>query len=151
MILIIGAFHGEGGIGTLALAKIALSIVFLGLMIAYLGQRKRVRLPFVKEVGRANDLTPLAGLGFCFGAAALSGLARDSGCWASAEGTAVAAGVEERRERVVPVAADPEPLQLLALHIHPMLRIGAAFRAEFLDRADFVRSPGQDSKEPGEL
>ena len=74
MILIIGAFQGEGGIGTLAILKIIISIVFLGLMIAYLGQRKRVRLPFVKEVGRTTDLTPLAGLGFCFGAAALSGL-----------------------------------------------------------------------------
>ena len=74
MILIIGAFHGEGGIGTLAILKIAISIVFLGLMIAYLGKRKRVRLPFSKSIGRANDLTPLAGLGFCFGAAAVSGV-----------------------------------------------------------------------------
>ncbi|MPZ08611.1 MAG: cation/H(+) antiporter [Kiloniellaceae bacterium] len=74
MILIIGAFHGEGGIGTLAILKIAISIVFLGLMIAYLGKRKRVRLPFSKGIGRANDLTPLAGLGFCFGAAAVSGV-----------------------------------------------------------------------------
>jgi CPA2 family monovalent cation:H+ antiporter-2 len=74
MILIIGAFRGEEGIGTLALLKIGISIVFLGLMIAYLGKRKRVRLPFAKDVGRANDLTPLAGLAFCFGAAALSGL-----------------------------------------------------------------------------
>lgn len=74
MILIVGAFHREGGIGTLAILKIVLSIVFLGLMIAYLGKRKRVRLPFAKGVGGANDLTPLAGLAFCFGAAALSGL-----------------------------------------------------------------------------
>ncbi|MGF1629881.1 MAG: cation:proton antiporter [Kiloniellaceae bacterium] len=74
MILIIGAFRGEGGIGTLAILKIGISIVFLGLMIAYLSQRKRVRLPFTKDIGRANDLTPLAGLAFCFGAAALSGL-----------------------------------------------------------------------------
>mgnify|MGYP003700519559 CR=1 FL=1 len=61
-----------------ALSSTAVAIkmleVFLGLMIAYLSKRKRVRLPFSKDVGRANDLTPLAGLGFCFGAAAISGL-----------------------------------------------------------------------------
>ena len=32
------------------------------------------------------------------------------------------------------MAEDAEPLHLLALHIHPMLGIGAAFGAEFLDR-----------------
>lgn len=74
MILIIGAFRSGGEIGTLAILKIIISIVFLGLMIAYLGKRKRVRLPFAKNVGRSIDLTPLAGLGFCFGAAAVSGL-----------------------------------------------------------------------------
>lgn len=74
MILIVGAFHGDGGIGTLSIVKILLSIVFLGLMIAYLGKRKRVRLPFAREVGRSRELLPLAGLGFCFGAATLSGL-----------------------------------------------------------------------------
>jgi len=74
MILIIGAFHGDGGIGTLAIMRIVISIVFLALMIAYLGKRKRVRLPFAKDIGRNTELTPLAGLAFCFGAAALSGL-----------------------------------------------------------------------------
>ncbi len=74
MILIVGAFRGDGGIGPLAIVKILLSIVFLALMIAYLGKRKRVRLPFAREIGRNRELLPLAGLGFCFGAAALSGL-----------------------------------------------------------------------------
>lgn len=74
MILIVGAFRGDSEVGALTIVKIILSIVFLGLMIAYLSKRKRVRLPFSKDVGRANDLTPLAGLGFCFGAAAISGL-----------------------------------------------------------------------------
>ena len=74
MILIIGAFRGDEEIGTLAILKIVISMIFLGLMIAYLGKRKRVRLPFAKNVGRSTELTPLAGLGFCFGAAAVSGL-----------------------------------------------------------------------------
>jgi len=74
MILIIGAFHGEGSVGTLAILKIIISIIFLALMIAYLGKRTRVRLPFAKAIVRSQDLMPLAGLGFCFGAAAVSGL-----------------------------------------------------------------------------
>src|SRR3546814_2802225 len=41
-----------------------------------------------------------------------------------------------RQVRMIPVAADAEPLQLLALDIDPMLRIGAAFGAEFLDRSE---------------
>src|SRR3546814_1730989 len=35
---------------------------------------------------------------------------------------------------MVPVAADAEALELLALGVDPMLGIGAAFGAEFLDR-----------------
>ncbi len=74
MILIIGAFRSGQEIGTLAILKIVISIIFLALMIAYLGKRKRVRLPFAKNIGRSTDLTPLAGLAFCFGAATVSGL-----------------------------------------------------------------------------
>src|SRR3546814_18760410 len=36
--------------------------------------------------------------------------------------------------RVVPIAADAEALQLLALGIHPLLGIGPAFGTKFLDR-----------------
>ena len=39
-----------------------------------------------------------------------------------------------RQIRMIPVAADAEALQLLALGVDPMLRISAAFGAEFLDR-----------------
>src|SRR3546814_5657263 len=35
---------------------------------------------------------------------------------------------------MIPVAADAEALQLLALDVDPMLGVGAAFGAEFLDR-----------------
>jgi CPA2 family monovalent cation:H+ antiporter-2 len=74
MILIVGALRGEGDVSAMEIIKILLSMIFLGLMIAYLGKRKRVRLPFAKVVGRSTELTPLAGLAFCFGAATLSGL-----------------------------------------------------------------------------
>jgi len=74
MMLVIGAFRGGGEFGLEALLKIALSIGFLAALIVYLLRRQRLRLPFAKAVGNNPDLIPLAGLGFCFGAAALSGL-----------------------------------------------------------------------------
>ncbi len=74
MMLIVGSF-GEGGtIGLGSIITVVLSLAFLGLFIYYLSQRQRIRLPFAKLVGKSVDLTPLAGLAFCFGAAAFSGL-----------------------------------------------------------------------------
>ena len=74
MMLIIGSFRGGQGIGVDSLAMVALSVGFLAVLILYLLRRQRLRLPFASWVGNNADLTPLAGLGFCFGAAALSGL-----------------------------------------------------------------------------
>jgi len=74
MMLIIGSFRGGQGIGVESLAMVGLSVGFLGILILYLLRRQRLRLPFASLVGNNPDLTPLAGLGFCFGAAALSGL-----------------------------------------------------------------------------
>ena len=75
MMLIIASFKGEGGgIGLEALVKVALSVAFLGLMIVYLSRRRALRLPFLRSMTRSTDLMSLAGLAFCFGAAAVSGL-----------------------------------------------------------------------------
>jgi CPA2 family monovalent cation:H+ antiporter-2 len=54
--------------------KVVLSVGFLALLVFYLLRRERLRLPFAQVVGRNQDLIPLAGLAFCFGAAAISGL-----------------------------------------------------------------------------
>ncbi|MGH6947902.1 MAG: cation:proton antiporter [Kiloniellales bacterium] len=74
MMLVLGSFRGDGAFGVEALLKIALALGVLALLIFYLQRRERVRLPFAQMVGNNHDLTPLAGLAFCFGAAALSGL-----------------------------------------------------------------------------
>ena len=75
MMLIVSSFEGEGGgLGLDALVKVALSITFLGLLIIYLGRREAIRLPFISAATESLDLMPLAGLAFCFGASALSGL-----------------------------------------------------------------------------
>ncbi len=74
MMLIVGSFRGGQGIGWSALLTVALSVVFLAILIVFLLRRQRLRLPFARAVGNSAELTPLAGLAFCFGAAALSGL-----------------------------------------------------------------------------
>ncbi|MDJ0893661.1 MAG: cation:proton antiporter [Alphaproteobacteria bacterium] len=73
MLLAISAL-GTGGFGFAAAGKIALSIVALALLIWYLSRRHRITLPFSHVVVGHVDLTPLSGLAYCFGAAALSGL-----------------------------------------------------------------------------
>jgi CPA2 family monovalent cation:H+ antiporter-2 len=74
MMLIVGSFRGGGTMEFDAVIKMAVSIVFLGVLIVYLSRRRRIRLPFARLIGSNPDLMPLAGLAFCFGTAALSGL-----------------------------------------------------------------------------
>ncbi len=74
MMLIVASFRDGGRFGFEALFMVALSVGFLALLVFYLLRRERLRLPFTRVVGKNQDLIPLAGLGFCFGAAALSGL-----------------------------------------------------------------------------
>ncbi|MBY0501234.1 MAG: cation:proton antiporter [Alphaproteobacteria bacterium] len=75
MILIIrGLQPGEHVDITLMLAKIMVSVGLLAVLVWYLGRRERIRLPFLRMVVGHTDLTPLMGLTFCFGAAAIAGL-----------------------------------------------------------------------------
>jgi CPA2 family monovalent cation:H+ antiporter-2 len=75
MMLIVGSFGGAGGGSVIEVTiKVALSVGFLAFLVFYLLRRERLRLPFARAVGRNPDLIPLAGLAFCFGAAAISGL-----------------------------------------------------------------------------
>jgi CPA2 family monovalent cation:H+ antiporter-2 len=54
--------------------KIVLSIGLIAGLIIYLSRRQRVRIPLTQIIAGEKDLTPLASLTFCFGAAAISGL-----------------------------------------------------------------------------
>ena len=74
MMLIVGSFGSGGAPAVEAVLKVGLSVGFLALLIFYLSRRRRIRLPFTQLVGNSTDLTPLAGLAFCFGAATISGL-----------------------------------------------------------------------------
>ena len=74
MMLVIGSFSDEAGFALQGIANVVLSLVFLVLLITYLSQRQTLRLPLAGWVEKSAELTPLAGLAFCFGAATVSGL-----------------------------------------------------------------------------
>jgi CPA2 family monovalent cation:H+ antiporter-2 len=75
MMLIIRGLSEEEGINVgVILAKVIFSIGFLAGLVWYLSRKERLKLPFFRVVINNQDLTPLMGLTFCFGAAALAGL-----------------------------------------------------------------------------
>ena len=74
MMLLVSSFGSEGGIGGAAFIKIGVSIALLAVLFIYLSKKRGLQIPFARAIGDNEDLTPLAGMAFCFGAAALSGL-----------------------------------------------------------------------------
>ena len=75
MILIIRGLHPGATLSIpLILIKIVVAVGLLALLVWYLSRKERIRLPFLNMVVGHTDLTPLLGLTFCFGAAAVAGL-----------------------------------------------------------------------------
>ncbi len=73
MIMTLNGLAGEG-FSTTDGIKVAGSVAILIGLVLYLARRP-LPLPLAREASRHKDLVPLAGLGFCFGAAALAGAA----------------------------------------------------------------------------
>jgi CPA2 family monovalent cation:H+ antiporter-2 len=73
MILMVKNHHLPFGDFTI-IFKLIGSIGFIVLLIIYLSRRQRVRIPLMQMVSGEKELTPIASLSFCFGAAALAGL-----------------------------------------------------------------------------
>lgn len=74
MMLALNAMATEAGFDVSTLVPMALAGGVLTLFVWYLSRRQRITLPFVRWVVGDRDLTPLAGLAYCFAAATLSGL-----------------------------------------------------------------------------
>lgn len=73
MILILQSM-AEPAFDVTGLLAIVASVAGLVGLTMYLSRRKRLTLPFTREIGGQFDLRPLSGLTWCFGAAALTGL-----------------------------------------------------------------------------
>lgn len=74
MILIVRNFGEATSFSFSIILKIAIAMGLTAFIIHYLSQRQRVRLPLDYIVSGERELTPLASLAFCFGAAAFSGM-----------------------------------------------------------------------------
>ncbi len=71
--LLIAANLGGDGVGLAVLGKLVLSLAVLVAVVFVMSARQRIGLPFAKVAEGHPDLAPLVGLGYCFGAATLSG------------------------------------------------------------------------------
>lgn len=111
MMLIVGSFGNEGGFGLDAILKVVMSVGFLALLIIYLLRRQRLRLPFIHKLGEKGDLIPLAGLGLCFGGAALSGLLGLSAAYGAFLAGLIIGNSTSRR----PMLEHTEPIQAVLL------------------------------------
>lgn len=72
MILILRNF-GKSWVSFEMLLKLGGSVGLIAVLISYLSQRKLVRIPLSRFFAGDKDLTPLANMALCFGAAAISG------------------------------------------------------------------------------
>jgi CPA2 family monovalent cation:H+ antiporter-2 len=73
MMLTLDAMAGAG-VSMLGIGRIVLSLAVLGGLIWFLGRRGSLTLPLASWIEQRRELLPLAGLSFCFAAAALTGL-----------------------------------------------------------------------------
>lgn len=74
MLLIVGSLSGEALNVPVLLLTLGLAVAFLIGLILFLSRRERIHLPFLKAISGHADLTPLFGIVFCLGLAAISGL-----------------------------------------------------------------------------
>jgi CPA2 family monovalent cation:H+ antiporter-2 len=107
MILIIRGLQSDGGISlSLMIIKVIISVGLLAALVWYLSRRERLRLPFLRMVLGHTDLTPLMGLTFCFGAAAVAGLSGFSAAYGAFLAGLVLGNSHERQrmlDRMTPI------------------------------------------------
>ncbi|OJW50211.1 MAG: hypothetical protein BGO67_02475 [Alphaproteobacteria bacterium 41-28] len=107
MILIIRGLQPGGTLSIpFMLIKIVISVGLLALLVWYLSRKERIRLPFLHMVVDHTDLTPLLGLTFCFGAAAVAGLSGLSAAYGAFLAGLVMGNSHERQviiDRMTPI------------------------------------------------
>jgi len=113
MMLIVASLGGGGEGGLWTVFKVVLSVVLLVGLIFYLSRWQRVRLPFLDQVGENIDLRAVAGLAFCFGAAAASGAFGLSPAYGAFLAGLVLGNTSQRREMLATV----EPIQSVLLMV----------------------------------
>jgi len=127
MLIVVGSF-GAGGSGLWLAVKLALAVVLLFLLLRYLGTRPgKIRLPFTEAISGRVDMTALASIAFCFGAASLTGVLGLSPAFGAFLAGLVIAGSTMRAEAI----AATHPIQSVLVVVF-FLSIGLLIDLDFI-------------------
>ena len=127
MLIVVSSFGAHGGGGWLAL-KLAIAVVLLFLLLRFLGTRPgKIRLPFTEAIHGRVDMVALASVAFCFGAAAITGIAGFSAAFGAFIAGLVIAGSTLRAEAI----AATHPIQSILIVVF-FLSIGLLIDLNFI-------------------
>ncbi len=126
MMLILASLAGDG-FGVFGMFRVGFSVVVLVLLILHLTRRRKISLPFASMVAGHRDLTPLRGLAFCFGAAALTGYLGLSPAYGAFLAGLVIGNSTERRAMMRGV----QPIQSILMMVF-FLSIGLLINLDFI-------------------
>ncbi|WP_245500627.1 cation:proton antiporter [Rhizobium sp. BK251] len=126
--LIFVASLGGGEVNAGAVfAKVVAAVALMGGLMAWLGRRGKLKVPFAEKVEDKVEILALGSLAVCFGAAAVSGLAGLSPVY-GAFLAGILVGNSTLRSRVIPVI---EPIQSVLLVVF-FLSIGLLIDLRFI-------------------
>ena len=127
MLIVVSSFGAHGGGGWLAL-KLAIAVILLFLLLRFLGTRPgKIRLPFTEAIHGRVDMVALASVAFCFGAAAITGIAGFSAAFGAFIAGLVIAGSTLRAEAI----AATHPIQSILIVVF-FLSIGLLIDLNFI-------------------
>ena len=113
MLLIVGSLSGEALNVSVLVLTLGLAVAFLIGLILFLSRRERIHLPFLKVISGHVDLTPLFGIVFCLGLAAISGLLGTSPAFGAFLAGLIIGNSQERKS----IVEATQPIQSILLMI----------------------------------
>jgi len=117
---------GGGGFGATAAVKFIVAVALLALLIRFLLQQRRAHLPFYRLLSNHPDLSPLAGLVYCFGGGAILGLMGLSPAY-GAFLAGLAIGNSAEREAMLAVVRPIQSVMLMVFFLSVGLLIDLAY------------------------
>lgn len=99
IILILRGLDG-GTFDSAIIGKVLLSVFILMVLIWFFGRDKDIKLPFSRTIEANLDITPIAGLAFCFGCALVTGLLGLSEAYGAFLGGLILGNTTERHTMV---------------------------------------------------
>jgi CPA2 family monovalent cation:H+ antiporter-2 len=118
---------GQGSWSMTIVYKVLVSVAILGALIWLFSRRQKIHFPLSRYVTDSKELVPIAGLGFCFGAAALTGLLGLSAAYGAFLGGLILGNTTERHVMVEAT----KPIQTVLLMVF-FLSIGLLLDLQYI-------------------